>query len=139
MHGVEEVTTSPTAIDLRVEDLTNLELRLSVDHNRWRWRLVAVWDDVRNGGFDLRHMEYRVNGPHGLRKVECDGVSAHTSNDLEGSEILLRQLPRRSGRVEILGLDVDRSTDLETRGWDAPRISWALITDLGVAHLLMEE
>ena len=80
-------------IDLRVEDLTNLELRLSVDHNWWRWRLVAVRDDVRNGRFDLGHMEDRVNGSHGLREAEHDGVCAHTGNDLEGSEVLLRQLP----------------------------------------------
>src|SRR6266436_2087466 len=106
MHGVE-VTTSPMAIDLGVKDLTNLELRLSVDHNRWRWRLVAVWDDVRNGRFNLRHMEDRVDGSHGLREVERDGVNAHTSNDLEGAEILLGQLPRRSGGVEVLGLNID--------------------------------
>ncbi len=84
-------------------------------------------------------MEDRVDGSHGLREVERDGVNAHTSNDLEGAEILLGQLPRRSGRAEILGLDVDRSTDLETRGWDAPRISRALITDLGMVHLLTKE
>src|SRR6266446_3334536 len=108
MHGVEEVTTSPTAIDLGVEDLTNLELRLSIDHSRQRWRLVAVRDDVRNGGFDLRHMEDWVNGSHGLREAERDGVCAHAGNDLEGSEVLLRQLPRRSGGAEILGLNIDR-------------------------------
>jgi len=58
------------AIDLRVEDLSDLELRFTIDLYWQGQRLHMVWNGVRNGRFELRHMKDQVYSFHHLRKSE---------------------------------------------------------------------
>ena len=64
-----------------------------------------VWDGIRDGGFELGDMEDRVHGLHALRKSECTRMRAGSCYDFKQTKVLLSQLLRQPGRVEILGLN----------------------------------
>ena len=89
--------------------------------------------------FNLGDMKDWMNGLHGVREMESARVGTCACDDLEQSEVLLRQFFRRLGGMEVLGLNKDRAPDLESRNGGATRICGALVTFLHVMHLLMEE
>jgi len=57
-------------VNLGVEDLRDLELRFTIYFNRWRRWLDPVRYGVGYGRFELGDMEDRVNGAHGIWKME---------------------------------------------------------------------
>ena len=54
-------------IDLRVEDLGDLKLWLTIYEDRRGWQLYSVGDHVRGCGFQHRDMEHRVDGVEVVR------------------------------------------------------------------------
>ena len=101
--------------------------------------MVAVGDDVRNGGLDLRNMEDQVDRSHVIWEAEGARVSAYTGNDLEWAEVLFGKLFRRTGGAEKLGLYIGRASDLESWGRTPLGVHRALISDLHMVHFLMKE
>jgi len=58
-------------------------------------------------------MEYGVHGLHSIEELECEGVGSRSSNDCEGSEVLVRELLRGAHRPEILGFHINFITYFE--------------------------
>ena len=50
-----------------------------------------LWKGVGYGWFEHRNMEHRVNGSHGVRKVECEGLWTRLSNYFIWSKVLFRE------------------------------------------------
>ena len=84
-------------------------------------------------------MVYRVNCPHTVRKPECKGLWTHLSDDLEGSEELLREFAGRTGRAEELSLDEDLVSDLEVRRRSSSGIRRTLVLTLSGFDVFLEE
>ena len=57
---------------------------------------------IRCGWFEHGDMEYQVNGPHGIRKMECERLQTGLDNYLIWSEILFREFFRWTCHSEIL-------------------------------------
>ena len=48
-------------------------------------------EGVGCGWFEHKDMEYRMNGPYGIRKAECEGLRTGLGNYLIWSEVLFRK------------------------------------------------
>ena len=64
---VQELAGPTSPVDLRVENLGDLVLWFTVDFDGWRRCLDTSGDGVRSSGLQLRDMENRMNGTHGVR------------------------------------------------------------------------
>ena len=64
---VQKLAGPTPPVDLGVEDLGDLVLRFSVDFDGRRWCLDASGDGIRCSGFQLRDVENRMDGSHGIR------------------------------------------------------------------------
>jgi len=67
----------------------------------WR-RFGALLEGVGCGWFEHRDIEYRMDGPHGLWKVECEQLRTGLGNYLIWSEILFGEFFRWACCPEIL-------------------------------------
>ena len=59
---IQQFAVMAALIDLRVEDLGDLKLRLAIYEDRQGWRLYSVRDRVRGCGFQHRDVEHQVDG-----------------------------------------------------------------------------
>jgi len=75
-------------INLGVEDLRDLELWFTIHFNWWWRRLYPVWYGVGYGWFELGDVEDRVNGAHGIWKMEHKREGAYLCDDSVGPKIL---------------------------------------------------
>lgn len=73
-------------------------------------------------------MEHRVDGLHGIRESECEGVGSRAHNDLEWSKVLVGQFLEGAHGVEVLGLHEGYISDFEVRWSRASSVSRSLIT-----------
>ena len=64
---VQELAGPTSPVDLGVENLGDLVLWFTVDFDGWRRCLDTSGDGVRSSGLQLRDMENRMNGTHGVR------------------------------------------------------------------------
>ena len=64
---IQQLAVTAALIDLRVEDLGDLKLRLAIYEDRQGWRLYLVGDCVRGCGFQHRDMEHQVDGAEVVR------------------------------------------------------------------------
>ena len=64
---VQELAGPTSPVDLRVENLGDLVLWFTVDFDGRRRCLDTSGDGVRSSGLQLRDMENRMNGTHGVR------------------------------------------------------------------------
>jgi len=72
---------------LGVQDLADLILELTVNLDGFgRWWL-AIGEPIRDGGFNLRDVEYRMNKAKFVRKSETDRVTTDAVDDLERAEV----------------------------------------------------
>jgi len=62
-------------------------------------------EDVRCGWFEHRDIEHRMNGSHGVWKVECKRLQTGLSNYFVWSEVLFRAFLRWASRLEVLQSD----------------------------------
>ena len=58
-------------------------------------------------------MENRVDGLHGVRESECEGMGTWACDDLEGSKILIREIRGGARGAEVLSLYIDCISDCE--------------------------
>ena len=58
-------------------------------------------------------MENRVDGLHGVKESECEGMGSWVHDDLEESEILIREFLGGVHGVEVLSLYIDCISDCE--------------------------
>ena len=58
-------------------------------------------------------MENRVDGLHGIRESECEGMGTWVCDDLEGSKILIREFLGGTCGVEVLSLYIDCISNCE--------------------------
>jgi len=89
MYQVQKLAQFSSTVNLGVEDFSNLELRFTIYFNRWRRRLYPVQYGVGYGRFELGDMEDRMNGAHGIWKVEHKREGAYLCDDSVGSQVLL--------------------------------------------------
>ena len=59
-------------------------------------------EGVGCGWFEHRDMEYRMDGPHGLWKLECKGLRTGLGNYLVWSEVSFGEFFRWASRPEVL-------------------------------------
>ena len=64
---IQQLAVMTALIDLRVEDLSNLKLWLTIYEDRWGWQLYSVGDRVWGCGFQHRDVEHRVDGMEVVR------------------------------------------------------------------------
>ena len=110
-----EKRASELTVEFRVENLQNLILFFAIDFN-WRWRW---WGTIRNGigfhRFQLRNMEYRMNGAEVHGKLESEGMGSGLSNDIKRSEEFLGEFRSRASSPDVFSTEVDFITYFEIR------------------------
>ena len=105
---VKQFTRSPaTEVVFGVQDFAELVLEFAIDLDRLRWWWLPIGESIRNRGFDLRNVEYRVDEPEFVRKSETDGVGTDAIDNLEGSEVRFGQFPGRSSCLNVLRQEED--------------------------------
>ena len=80
-----------------------------------------------------------MNGLHGVRKLECDGVSAWLCDDGERPKVSLCEFPRGPSGAEVLSFDKSLVTNFEVWSQSSSSICRSLVSQLCSSHLLMEE
>ena len=65
---IQQLAVTAVLINLRVEDLSDLKLRLAIYEDRRGWRLYSVGDRVWGCGFQHQDVEYQVDGAEVVRK-----------------------------------------------------------------------
>ena len=99
-----------SAVDLGVQDFFDFVFNFSIDFDqRWR-RLDAVGNTALEGGLELRHMEYRVHGLHGVGESKREGERSRFCYYFKGSEVLVGELLRGVRRPEVLCFHIDLIT-----------------------------
>ena len=86
---VEELTTSPSTIVLRIDDAFDEVLGTAVDDEGRRRRLFAVVEGVGEFGLELRNVENGMDAD-GRRKLEGERHGGGLGNDEEGADFLFR-------------------------------------------------
>jgi hypothetical protein len=94
--------TSIAPIKLRVENLRNLEFQLTVYFYRCRWRHFPIRDGIREGWFQLRHMEDGMHGSEVGRHFDNEGKVTNFADEVERSEETFGQLASRTSGVKEL-------------------------------------
>jgi hypothetical protein len=87
----------------RVQDVMDFIFNFTFNFNGFRRWWLMVGKSIRNGGLDLRDVEYGMEESEFMRESETNGVLAYTVNDLEGTEVWFGKLASRSSRPNILG------------------------------------
>jgi hypothetical protein len=87
----------------RVQDVADFVFDFAFNFNGFRRRWLTVGKSIRNGGLDLRDVEYGMEESEFMRESETNGVLAYTVNDLEGTEVWFGELASRSSCPNILG------------------------------------
>ena len=64
---IQQLAVTAVLIDLRVEDLGDLKLRLAIYEDRQGWQLYFVGDRVRGCRFQHRDVEHQVDGVEVVR------------------------------------------------------------------------
>ena len=112
LNRIEKRALEPM-VKFRVEDLGNLILFFTINFD-WRWRWLST---IRNGigfhGFQLRNMEYGMNGMEVRRKLESEGMGSRLSNDIKWSEGFLREFCSRASSPNVFSTKVDFITYFE--------------------------
>ena len=80
-----------------------------------------------------------MNGLHGVRKLECDGVSAWLCDDGERPKVSLCEFPQGPSGAEVLSFDESLVINFEVQYWSSSSVCGSLISQLCCSHLLMEE
>ena len=58
-------------------------------------------------------MENRVDGLHGVRELECEGMGTWVCDDLKGSKIFIRKFLGGAFGAEVLSLYIDCISNCE--------------------------
>ena len=72
-----------------------------------------VGNTALEGGLELRHVEYGVQGLHGVGESEREGERSRFSYYFEGSEILVGELLGGARRPEVFRFHVGLITNLK--------------------------
>src|SRR5271168_2631062 len=74
-----------STVYLRVQDFRDFVFEFTLNFNRWRRRLYAMRNFVRNRRLKHGNMKDGVNTPESVRKAEGIRVGSCFSKDFEGS------------------------------------------------------
>src|SRR6266481_7107791 len=125
-------------VQFRVQDLSDLELRLVVDHDRWRRGLYSTRNRVGGCRLQHRHMEDRVDRTKAVRESRGDREGPRLHDDLVGPQELVGQLLGWPSRTEELSFDESLATNRKGWGRQSPRVRGSLIVFLSVGHVCTE-
>lgn len=95
-------------------------------------------DGVRSCGLELRNMEYRVDGSHGVRKSEGEGAGAWLGYDRVRSEVLFGQFLGGARSRDELSTDKDLISDAEFRCRKSVSVRLDLIARLSFGNVSPE-
>jgi hypothetical protein len=84
-------------------------------------------------------MENWMHSFHGLGEMDCMRVRAQLHNDDERPKVLFGKFFGGSCRMEVLGFDINRTTNLERRHIHVLHICRALVLLLCKGHLFTKE
>src|SRR6266481_5515940 len=125
-------------VQFRVQDLSDLELWLVVDHDWWQWGLCSTWNRVGGCGLQHRHVEDRVDRTKAVRKSQGDREGPRLRDDLVGPQELVGQLLGWPSHTEKLSFDESLATNRKGWGRQSPRVRGSLIAFLGIGHVCTE-
>src|SRR6266481_4558374 len=125
-------------VQFRVQDLSNLELRLVIDHDQWRRGLCSTRNRVGGCGLQHRHVEDWVDRAKAVRKSQGDREGSRLCDDLVGPQELVGQLLGWPSHMEKLSFDKSLATNRKGWGQQSPRVRSSLIAFLGVSHVCTE-
>src|SRR6266481_10003347 len=92
-------------VQFRVQDLSNLELWLVIDHDWWQRGLCSTRNRVGGCRLQHRHMEDRVDRAKAVWKSQGDREGPQLHDDLVGPQELVSQLLGWPSCTEKLSFD----------------------------------
>ena len=121
-------------VNFGIKDFGDLILKFPLNIDSQRWRLNTIRNFIRDSGFEHGDMENRMNATECVWKTEGERMRSGLSQNLKGTQELLRKFLGGTGSMEELGFNKGLLTNCEVRSRKASGVSGSLITDLSLGE-----